>query len=67
MPAPYLRIFLVEGGFTETGATLRTLCEETSREFQLFPFSKRAGLFEAMLQCQPHVALIDLSLLRPDT
>ena len=66
MPAAHFRVLLAENGFTETAVTLKSLCAETGRSLELMLVSNPSNLVRALRTYSPHVALLDLSLLRPD-
>lgn len=66
MQAQTLRVLLAEDGITETGITLRALCADQGRGLELVIVSNASKLSDTLVQSQPHIAFLALSLLQPD-
>ena len=66
MNSQTLRVLLAEDGIAETGLTLRALCARQGRGLELVFVSNASRLFNILLQSQPHVAFLSLSMLQPD-
>ena len=66
MQTKLLRVLLAEDGLTQTGITLRSVAALQGRGLELVHVSKADNLRKVLLQTQPHIAFLSLSMLQPD-